>query len=163
MYPDVNECEKNPCPVGSRCVNTKGSFTCECPLGFDLEDGRSCTRGKTLNYAGMPHCSKIFVCLIHILFCFTDSTFLPSIAKTFLGIFSVNRLPHDPVTLKSATMHEIQREIIQLVRGGSHRCIFFSVFMWIISDTWYLLLPSLQLNASLSVLRGYSRSILSQK
>ncbi|XP_053183956.1 protein HEG [Scomber japonicus] len=95
---DVNECEKDPCPVGSRCVNTKGSFTCECPLGFDLEDGRSCTR-----------------------------------AKTFLGIFSVNRLPHDPVTFKSATMHEIQREIIQL------------------------------LNASLSVLRGYSRSILSQK
>ncbi|KAK7939626.1 hypothetical protein WMY93_002952 [Mugilogobius chulae] len=75
---DVNECERDPCPAGSRCVNTRGSFSCECPLGFDLEDGRSCTR-----------------------------------AKTFLGTFS--------------------REIIQL------------------------------LNASLSVLRGYSRSTLSKK
>ncbi|XP_070771173.1 protein HEG [Enoplosus armatus] len=94
---DMNECERDPCPVGSRCVNTRGSFTCECPLGFDLEDGRTCTR-----------------------------------AKTFLGTFSVNR-PHDPVDFKSSTMHEIQREIIQL------------------------------LNASLSVLRGYSRSTLSKK
>ncbi|XP_044072855.1 protein HEG isoform X2 [Siniperca chuatsi] len=95
---DINECERDPCPVGSRCVNTRGSFSCECPLGFDLEDGRTCTR-----------------------------------AKTFLGTFSVNRLPHDPVVYKSATLHEIQREIIQL------------------------------LNASLSVLRGYSRSTLSKK
>ncbi|XP_054471177.1 protein HEG [Anoplopoma fimbria] len=95
---DVDECERDPCPLGSRCVNTRGSFSCECPLGFDLEDGRTCTR-----------------------------------AKAFLGTFSVNRLPHDPVVFKSATMHEIQREIIQL------------------------------LNASLSVLRGYSRSTLSKK
>ncbi|XP_029980966.1 protein HEG [Sphaeramia orbicularis] len=95
---DVNECEQDPCPVGSRCVNTRGSFSCECPLGFDLEDGRTCTR-----------------------------------AKTFLGTFSVNRQPHDPVIFKSATVHEIQREIILL------------------------------LNASLSVLRGYSRSTLSKK
>lgn len=43
----MNECERDPCPVGSRCVNTRGSFSCECPLGFDLEDGRTCTRGKT--------------------------------------------------------------------------------------------------------------------
>ncbi|XP_076026120.1 protein HEG [Genypterus blacodes] len=95
---DVNECELDPCPSGSRCINTRGSFSCECPLGFDLEDGRSCTR-----------------------------------AKTFLGTFSVNRLPPDPVSFKSAAMHEIQREIIQL------------------------------LNASLSMLRGYSRSTLSKK
>uniref|UniRef100_UPI003AAC0EAA protein HEG isoform X1 n=1 Tax=Centroberyx gerrardi TaxID=166262 RepID=UPI003AAC0EAA len=95
---DADECERYPCPLGSLCVNTRGSFSCECPLGFDLEDGRTCTR-----------------------------------AKTFLGTFSVNRLPHDPVIFKSTTLHEIQREIIQL------------------------------LNASLSVLRGYSRSTLSKK
>ncbi|XP_020491354.2 protein HEG [Labrus bergylta] len=95
---DVDECERDPCPVGSRCLNTRGSFSCECPLGFDLEDGRTCTR-----------------------------------AKTFLGTFSINRQPHDPVAFKSATLHDIQREIIQL------------------------------LNSSLSVLRGYSRSTLSRK
>lgn len=47
VCPDVDECEKDPCPLGSRCVNTRGSFSCECPLGFDLEDGRTCTRGET--------------------------------------------------------------------------------------------------------------------
>ncbi|KAM7380679.1 hypothetical protein PAMP_003957 [Pampus punctatissimus] len=91
---EVDECEKQPCPIGVTCVNTRGSFTCECPLGFDLEDGRTCTR-----------------------------------AKTFLGVFSVNR-PNDALTFKSATMHELHREIIQL------------------------------LNASLSAHRGYSRSTL---
>ncbi|XP_077584870.1 protein HEG [Stigmatopora nigra] len=95
---DMDECENDPCPVGSRCVNTKGSFSCECPLGFDLEDGRTCTR-----------------------------------AKTFLGTFSVNRVPHDPSLFKSATIHEIQRDIIQL------------------------------LNATLSHIKGYSRSTVSKK
>uniref|UniRef100_A0A1A8E0Z0 Heart of glass n=1 Tax=Nothobranchius kadleci TaxID=1051664 RepID=A0A1A8E0Z0_NOTKA len=92
---DMDECEQDPCPVGSSCVNTRGSFSCECPLGFDLEDGRACTR-----------------------------------AKTFLGTFSFNK---DNPSVKSAAMHEIQREILQL------------------------------LNVSLSVLRGYSRSTLTKK
>ncbi|XP_062389769.1 protein HEG [Sardina pilchardus] len=43
---DVNECEANPCPPGSTCVNTNGSFSCECPLGSDLENGRECTKVK---------------------------------------------------------------------------------------------------------------------
>ncbi|XP_051567022.1 protein HEG-like [Myxocyprinus asiaticus] len=44
---DVDECMNNPCPQGSVCVNTGGSFSCECSLGFDLEDGRSCAQVKT--------------------------------------------------------------------------------------------------------------------
>ncbi|KAL2081568.1 hypothetical protein ACEWY4_023421 [Coilia grayii] len=44
---DVNECESSPCPSGSTCVNTNGSFSCECPLGSDLENGRECTKVKT--------------------------------------------------------------------------------------------------------------------
>ncbi|KAK2904807.1 hypothetical protein QQF64_032935 [Cirrhinus molitorella] len=44
---DVDECVSSPCPLGSVCVNTGGSFSCECALGFDLEDGRSCTQVKT--------------------------------------------------------------------------------------------------------------------
>lgn len=68
---DIDECKQDPCPAGSRCINTEGSFKCECPLGFDLEDGRTCTR-----------------------------------AKTFLGIFNGNKLPHNP---------DIQREIIKLL------------------------------------------------
>ncbi|XP_015214108.2 protein HEG [Lepisosteus oculatus] len=44
---DVDECVSSPCPSGSTCVNTKGSFTCECPLGYSLEKGRTCNRAKT--------------------------------------------------------------------------------------------------------------------
>nr|XP_046219278.1 protein HEG [Oncorhynchus gorbuscha] len=94
---DVDECESGPlgpCPSDSTCVNTRGSFSCECPLGLDMEHGRDCTR-----------------------------------AKTFLGTFSFNV----PLLSRSATLHEIQREINQL------------------------------LNASLSILRGYRRSSLSKK
>ncbi|XP_015257762.1 PREDICTED: protein HEG homolog 1 [Cyprinodon variegatus] len=91
---DMDECEQDPCPAGTTCINTKGSFNCECPLGYDLEDGRTCSR-----------------------------------AKTFLGTFSFNR--NDQI--KRSAMYEIQRELIQL------------------------------LNISLSVLQGYSRSILRKK
>ncbi|XP_028663831.2 protein HEG isoform X1 [Erpetoichthys calabaricus] len=41
---DVDECLTNPCPPNFICVNTNGSFNCECP--FVLEDGR-CIPGKT--------------------------------------------------------------------------------------------------------------------
>lgn len=121
----MDECDTKPCPVGSRCVNTQGSFSCECPLGFDLEDGRTCTRGKidqmkatSTNVTPSPtqrSCPQ--ACY------FTDSLIFPSLAKTFLGTFSVNRLPHDPIIVKSSTVHEIQREIIQLVRNSQHHRI----------------------------------------
>ncbi|XP_076858520.1 protein HEG [Brachyhypopomus gauderio] len=44
---DVDECENSPCPQDSVCVNTRGSFHCECALGHDMEDGRTCTQAKT--------------------------------------------------------------------------------------------------------------------
>ncbi|KAI4873049.1 hypothetical protein NFI96_025472 [Prochilodus magdalenae] len=44
---DVDECVSSPCPKESTCVNTRGSFSCKCPLGYDLEDGHSCTQAKT--------------------------------------------------------------------------------------------------------------------
>uniref|UniRef100_A0A671KGH3 Protein HEG-like n=1 Tax=Sinocyclocheilus anshuiensis TaxID=1608454 RepID=A0A671KGH3_9TELE len=91
---DVDECVRSPCPQGSVCVNTGGSFSCECALGFDLEDGRSCTQ-----------------------------------VKTFLGTFTVNSSVH----LRSSGLHELHREILQL------------------------------LNASLSIFHGYRRSTLGKR
>ena len=41
---DINECDRTPglCR-GGRCINTPGSFHCECPRGHELaEDGKSC-------------------------------------------------------------------------------------------------------------------------
>ncbi|XP_046514770.1 protein HEG homolog 1, partial [Equus quagga] len=34
---DVNECLLNPCPPLATCNNTQGSFTCKCPVGYQLE------------------------------------------------------------------------------------------------------------------------------
>ncbi|KAM5155152.1 protein HEG homolog 1 isoform 2-T2 [Callospermophilus lateralis] len=36
---DVNECLSNPCPPLATCNNTQGSFTCKCPIGYQLEKG----------------------------------------------------------------------------------------------------------------------------
>ncbi|KAM9487074.1 protein HEG [Clarias gariepinus] len=44
---DVDECASNPCPQKSKCVNTRGSFSCYCDFGYDMQDGRSCTKTKT--------------------------------------------------------------------------------------------------------------------
>ncbi|CAO2631639.1 Protein HEG homolog 1, partial [Lemmus lemmus] len=36
---DVNECLSSPCPPLAICNNTQGSFTCRCPVGYQLEKG----------------------------------------------------------------------------------------------------------------------------
>ncbi|KAL6064660.1 hypothetical protein STEG23_025587, partial [Scotinomys teguina] len=36
---DVNECLSNPCPPLATCNNTQGSFSCRCPVGYQLEKG----------------------------------------------------------------------------------------------------------------------------
>lgn len=102
----MDECETDPCPVGSSCVNTRGSFDCECPLGSDLEDGRTCARGKIASHVNMLKGDKHLTGLL-----FT--------VKTFLGTFSMNKLPHGRVTFRSSMVHEIHRGIIQLVSLGS--------------------------------------------
>lgn len=57
---DVNECEVFPgvCPNG-RCVNSKGSFHCECPEGLTLDGtGRVCL-GKM--HAFLSTCMKLTI------------------------------------------------------------------------------------------------------
>lgn len=103
----MDECKKDPCPIGSSCVNTRGSFDCKCPLGFDLEDGRACARGAT--EVPRIHSLQMFKGDKHL------TVVLQSTAKTFLGTFSLNRLPNGRVAFRSSTTIEIQREIIQLV------------------------------------------------
>ncbi|XP_029461111.1 protein HEG homolog 1 [Rhinatrema bivittatum] len=44
---DVDECLSNPCPAQATCMNTQGSFTCRCPLGYQLKKGAECSLVRT--------------------------------------------------------------------------------------------------------------------
>ncbi|XP_033917963.1 protein HEG homolog 1 [Melopsittacus undulatus] len=37
---DVDKCLSNPCPALATCNSTHGSYTCQCPLGYELEKGK---------------------------------------------------------------------------------------------------------------------------
>ncbi len=60
---DINECEVFPgvCTNG-RCVNTQGSFRCECPEGLTLDGaGRTCVGMETYSFL------KLFISLVDLL------------------------------------------------------------------------------------------------
>ncbi len=102
----------SPCPQGSVCVNTGGSFSCQCALGFDLEGGRSCTQGKW----SVVHNKTMFrvhkdILVITLLIPLLCLLWLYLAVKTFLGTFTVNTSMH----LRSSGPHELHREILQLV------------------------------------------------
>ena len=42
---DINECDNNPCPANSQCVNNDGAYVCNCNTGF-VKQGLVCT-GKS--------------------------------------------------------------------------------------------------------------------
>lgn len=46
-FSDIDECERNPLLCrGGKCVNTEGSFQCDCPLGHELSSSREDCVGK---------------------------------------------------------------------------------------------------------------------
>ncbi|XP_056392911.1 protein HEG homolog 1 isoform X2 [Hyla sarda] len=52
---DVDECLSSPCPALSKCVNSRGSFSCQCPLGYLLEKGAGCVLVRTfLGHIQLP-------------------------------------------------------------------------------------------------------------
>ncbi|XP_031410088.1 protein HEG homolog 1 [Meleagris gallopavo] len=37
---DVDKCLSNPCPALATCNSTRGSYVCQCPLGYEMEKGK---------------------------------------------------------------------------------------------------------------------------
>lgn len=48
QHTDIDECaDKNMSACSQICINTAGSFRCECEKGYFLEDdGKTCTKGE---------------------------------------------------------------------------------------------------------------------
>ena len=46
QFPDINECDPNPCLNGGTCVDSIGSYTCQCVSGFGGDD---CDIGECWN------------------------------------------------------------------------------------------------------------------
>ncbi|XP_075141589.1 protein HEG homolog 1 [Leptodactylus fuscus] len=46
-HKDVDECLSSPCPPLSTCRNSRGSFSCRCPIGYLLQDGAGCVLVRT--------------------------------------------------------------------------------------------------------------------
>lgn len=44
---DIDECERNPC-IGGDCVNTQGSYICQCRVGYQSTATRTECRGNGL-------------------------------------------------------------------------------------------------------------------
>ena len=39
VFSDIDECKTNPCQENAECVNTEGSYDCDCVLGYRPENG----------------------------------------------------------------------------------------------------------------------------
>ena len=54
---DINECARSPCGFGAICKNELGSYSCECPTGYDRTNaGDGCVEVKS------PGCDETRPC-----------------------------------------------------------------------------------------------------
>lgn len=66
--PDDDECERNPCAHGE-CVNTPGSYICQCPAGFQTTATRTECRGYTYTHKHTYCMYTHILCLMYLLYC----------------------------------------------------------------------------------------------
>lgn len=64
FFTDIDECERNPLLCrGGTCVNTEGSFQCDCPLGHELSPSREeCIGEFQLRIVVFSFLRRVVVC-----------------------------------------------------------------------------------------------------
>lgn len=66
VFTDIDECERNPLLCrGGTCVNTEGSFQCDCPLGHELSPSREACIGEFhIRILVFSFLIRVFICAI---------------------------------------------------------------------------------------------------
>uniref|UniRef100_A0A8C9F640 Fibrillin-2 n=1 Tax=Pavo cristatus TaxID=9049 RepID=A0A8C9F640_PAVCR len=142
---DVNECLESPgiCSNG-HCINTDGSFRCECPMGYNLDftgvhciDTDECSIG---NPCGNGTCTNVigsFECNCH-------EGFEPGPMMNCEGNFKAAQLRTDPLITVIVTVNCIGSNELNQTTGPSSLFFFFFFiphylvcFLVIVTCFWY--------------------------
>ena len=51
LFPDINECQSNPCRNGGTCYDRVNGFECGCPIGWE---GDACDQRKYMVFPRVP-------------------------------------------------------------------------------------------------------------
>jgi len=86
---DIDECANNNETVCSQiCVNTPGSYQCECERGFYLEDdGKTCTKGERGECLDPFLSKELYSITLSFGVCFSTFLLYFSVCHTFLDPF----------------------------------------------------------------------------
>ena len=106
---EFDECKTNKHGCSHICVNTLGSYRCQCEIGYELHpDGKHCEGIKTTNFSfmffGIFAFSKLFRCLFGkywrdtVRYC--DSKSQHCVLYTIYGRFDLYKKRNSPVTLQ---------------------------------------------------------------
>lgn len=127
VFSDLNECVENPeiC-VNGRCINTDGSFRCECPTGYMLDYTRTHCNGKrTFSKTISKTYFKISFVSLFIIECIFHTTMISvSVLHCFLLLVCCHCYSFDFIMFRCVSDYYVYLSSVLLV---FHCRVFVSV------------------------------------